>query len=104
MKASSARGRCIRRRINHASDIGTINHVVMDIDSMTQENAALVEEAAAAGHAMQQSAGTLLLEVDFFTLKSDRRSEHIERQDDVGDVEDHGKLPDSREPVEALSA
>ncbi|MBB6189350.1 methyl-accepting chemotaxis protein [Rhodanobacter sp. MP7CTX1] len=52
----------------NAKDIALVNHAVTDMDAMTRANAALVEEATAAGRAMQGSAAALLREVDFFTL------------------------------------
>jgi methyl-accepting chemotaxis protein-1 (serine sensor receptor) len=52
----------------NAKDIALVNHAVTDMDAMTRANAALVEEATAAGQAMQGSAAALLREVDFFTL------------------------------------
>jgi methyl-accepting chemotaxis protein I, serine sensor receptor len=52
----------------NAKDIALVNHAVADMDTMTRANAALVEEATAAGQAMQGNAAALLREVDFFTL------------------------------------
>jgi uncharacterized phage infection (PIP) family protein YhgE len=39
--------------------IGQLNHALTDIDSMTQQNAALVEEAASAADSLQQQAAAL---------------------------------------------
>ena len=55
----------------NAKDIALVNHTVTDMDAMTRANAALVEDATAAGRAMQESAAALLREVDFFTLHND---------------------------------
>jgi methyl-accepting chemotaxis protein-1 (serine sensor receptor) len=55
----------------HASDIAVIGHAMVDIETMTRENAALVDQAAAASRAMRESAGALLEQVDFFTLPGD---------------------------------
>jgi methyl-accepting chemotaxis protein len=55
----------------NANDIAVVNQAVTNMDAMTQENAALVEQAAAASHAMQESATVLLREVDFFSLHND---------------------------------
>jgi methyl-accepting chemotaxis protein-1 (serine sensor receptor) len=41
------------------------------MDEMTQQNAALVEEAAAAARAMQEQAGELSRQVAFFRLEGD---------------------------------
>lgn len=53
---------------NQSSDIAAVNQSVIDMDAMTQENAALGEQAAAASRAMQESATALLSEMDFFKL------------------------------------
>jgi methyl-accepting chemotaxis protein len=45
-----------------------VSTAVTAMDESTQQNAALVEEAAAASRAMQEQAGTLLREVAFFQL------------------------------------
>jgi methyl-accepting chemotaxis protein len=55
----------------NANDIAVVNQAVTNMDAMTQENAALVEEAAAASHAMQETAAALLREVDFFSLHNE---------------------------------
>ena len=55
----------------HASDIGVIGRAMVDIETMTRENAVLVDQAAAASRAMRESAGALLEQVDFFTLVDD---------------------------------
>ena len=56
----------------HAKDIGMVNDSVVSMESMTGQNATLVEEAAVASRAMQESASALLHEVDFFTMQNDR--------------------------------
>jgi methyl-accepting chemotaxis protein len=48
-----------------------VSTAVTAMDESTQQNAALVEEAAAASRAMQEQAGTLLHEVAFFQLAGD---------------------------------
>jgi methyl-accepting chemotaxis protein len=48
--------------------IDQVNHAVMQMDEMTQQNAALVEEAAAAARVMQEQAGELTQQVGFFQL------------------------------------
>jgi methyl-accepting chemotaxis protein len=45
-----------------------VNNAVTQMDDMTQENAALVEEAAAASRSMEQQAEVLLKQVNFFKL------------------------------------
>jgi methyl-accepting chemotaxis protein len=54
----------------HACDIEQVNRAVAEMDAMTRDNASLVEEAAAASRAMQESTAVLLGEVGFFSLQS----------------------------------
>jgi methyl-accepting chemotaxis protein len=48
--------------------IGQINHAVMEMDNVTQQNAALVEQAAAAAEAMQDQAAALVQLMGVFKL------------------------------------
>ena len=50
------------------SGIEQINHAISQMDQVTQQNAALVEEAAAAADAMQEQAGNLAHVVSLFKL------------------------------------
>ena len=50
------------------SGIEQINRAIMQMDDMTQQNAALVEEAAAAAHSMQEQAVNLSQAVSVFKL------------------------------------
>lgn len=51
-----------------SAGIEQVNKAVMQMDEMTQQNAALVEEAAAAARAMQEQAGELTRQVGFFQV------------------------------------
>ena len=51
-----------------ASGIDEINKAVVQMDEMTQQNAALVEEAAAAAESMSSQASQLISRVNFFEL------------------------------------
>jgi methyl-accepting chemotaxis protein len=51
--------------------IGQVNRAIVEIDSATQQNAALVEEASAAAAAMQQQAEQLRRLVGSFTLEAE---------------------------------
>ncbi len=51
-----------------SAGIDQVNNAVMQMDEMTQQNAALVEEAAAAARAMQEQAGELTRQVGFFQV------------------------------------
>ncbi len=48
--------------------IDQVNNAVMQMDEMTQQNAALVEQASAAARAMHEQAGELSRQVGFFRL------------------------------------
>jgi methyl-accepting chemotaxis protein I, serine sensor receptor len=48
--------------------IDQVNRAVAGMDSMTQENAALVERTAAMSHAMRNSAEELLQQMEFFNI------------------------------------
>jgi methyl-accepting chemotaxis protein-1 (serine sensor receptor) len=52
-----------------SAGIDQVNHAVLQMDEMTQQNAALVEEAAAAARAMHEQAGELARQVGFFQME-----------------------------------
>ncbi len=54
-----------------SSGIDQVNTAVMQMDEVTQQNAALVEEASAASRAMQEQAEVLQRQVAFFTVVTD---------------------------------
>ncbi|HUH55189.1 MAG TPA: methyl-accepting chemotaxis protein [Rhodanobacter sp.] len=54
-----------------SSGIDQVNRAVMQMDEVTQQNAALVEEASAAARAMQEQANELRQQMTFFHLTSD---------------------------------
>ncbi len=54
------------------SGIGQVNQAIGEIDGLTQQNAALVEQAAAAAASMQEQAGELAGIVDVFRLEASR--------------------------------
>src|SRR5476649_1776622 len=57
------------------SGIEQVNSAIMEIDGVTQQNAALVEQAAAAAAAMQERAGSLTHLVSRFHLPADRATQ-----------------------------
>ncbi|NUR21820.1 MAG: methyl-accepting chemotaxis protein, partial [Frateuria sp.] len=61
----------------HAQDVGSVAQAAERMQAMTQENAALGEQAAAASHSLMESAHTLLDVVGFFSLAEER---HVEGQ------------------------
>lgn len=54
-----------------SAGIEQVNQAISQMDTTTQQNAALVEEAAAAAHALQDQAGNLAQVVSVFTLGTD---------------------------------
>ncbi|MES2259762.1 MAG: methyl-accepting chemotaxis protein, partial [Pseudomonadota bacterium] len=57
-----------------SSGIEQVNQAISLIDEMTQQNAALVEQAAAASESLRQQAGTLSQAVAVFTLQDEPAS------------------------------
>jgi methyl-accepting chemotaxis protein len=55
--------------IEQASGIDQVNNAVTQMDNMTQDNAALVEEAAAASRSMEEQAQVLMEQVNYFKLQ-----------------------------------
>ena len=53
--------------------IGQVNQAVSQLDQMTQQNAALVEESSAATEGLKQQAGQLAAVIGAFKLAGDRR-------------------------------
>jgi methyl-accepting chemotaxis protein len=51
-----------------SAGIDQVNHAVLQMDEMTQQNAALVEESAAAARAMHEQANELSRQVSFFQI------------------------------------
>ena len=66
----------IAQSARHQSDsIMQINTAITHMDQMTQQNAALVEEAAAAGEAMAEQANTMNQTVEFFSVDEISKTE-----------------------------
>lgn len=59
-----------------SSGIEQVNLAVGQMDQVTQQNAALVEESAAASQAMQQQAEDLKRQISFFRLSKDHTTTH----------------------------
>ena len=55
-----------------SAGIEQVNQAVIQMDEVTQQNAALVEEAAAAAEAMQEQAEMLMAAVSIFKLETGR--------------------------------
>jgi methyl-accepting chemotaxis protein len=74
VKTAVERVAALMRDVTAASEhqslgIGQVNQAVRQMDSVTQQNAALVEEAAAAAQSMSEQAGTLRKSVAAFRLQ-----------------------------------
>jgi len=59
--------------VEQASGIDQVNNAITQMDNMTQDNAALVEEAAASSRAMQEQANELRELMGFFKLGNSQR-------------------------------
>jgi methyl-accepting chemotaxis protein len=60
-----------------SAGIGQVNQAISHMDETTQQNAALVEQAAAAAQAMQEQAGMLAQAVNIFKLDGDGRRRSV---------------------------
>ena len=58
--------------------ISQVNSAISQMDDMTQQNAALVEQVAAAGQSMTDQAGDLLQLVDFFSTESNNKDNNTD--------------------------
>jgi methyl-accepting chemotaxis protein len=58
--------------VEQGSGIGQVNDAVAQMDTVTQQNAALVEEIAASAVALEERAGDLVAAVNVLTLMQDR--------------------------------
>jgi len=58
-----------------STGIDQVNKAIMQMDQTTQQNAALVEQAASSAQSMQQQAGALQREVEFFKTSTNGASE-----------------------------
>ena len=80
--------------MEQASGIDQVNNAIAQMDNMTQDNAALVEEAAAASRSMQEQAHNLEHLMAFFQIRSEARKitvnssqePRIESDDESGHV------------------
>ena len=74
-----------------SSGIGQVNQAVGDIDRMTQQNAALVEEASAAADSLRDQAGRLAQVVNQFQLDQSLQMQHRGSASFVGTLQGMGK-------------
>jgi len=76
IEASTASVRTMLQEISHASNeqsagIDQVNRAVGEMDQVTQQNAALVEQAAAAAHSLKDQVVLLRDAVNVFVLSSE---------------------------------
>ncbi|MET3440788.1 phage terminase large subunit-like protein, partial [Variovorax paradoxus] len=62
-----------------STGIEQVNQAIAQMDQVTQQNAALVEEAAAAAQSMQEQAASLVEAVSVFRLEAGAHGEHATR-------------------------
>ena len=83
-----------------SSGIEQVNKAVMQMDEMTQQNAALVEEAASASEAMEEQAKGLLRLMEFFTVDDSGHSatqrQHVQPQQTVSKRPSAATAPTAR--------
>jgi len=63
-----------------SAGIGEVSAAVSQMDEMTQQNAALVEEAAASSKSMEEQAQKLLEQISFFTQSNEQDGAHAKNQ------------------------
>jgi methyl-accepting chemotaxis protein len=61
-----------------SSGIEQVNTAITQMDQVTQQNAALVEESAAAAEAMKEQAKGLIAAVSVFTLNSSEEKQSVQ--------------------------
>jgi methyl-accepting chemotaxis protein-1 (serine sensor receptor) len=76
-----------------SAGIDQIGQAVAQLDDATQQNAALVEEAAAASRSLQEQAVELMGHVDFFHIRSGKSPQGELGVRSIGGTETKGQLP-----------
>jgi methyl-accepting chemotaxis protein len=66
-----------RASIEQSEGIEQVNRSIVDMDALTQQNSAMVEEATAAAQEMREQAATLAEVVGVFKLTATGRSAHL---------------------------
>lgn len=79
--------------------IGQVNAVISELDQMTQQNAALVEQSAAAADSLNEQAEHLARGVQIFKLVSSGKRPMYERRDD--DFDDEQQPPHAAHAADA---
>ncbi len=68
LRVTDIMGEISSASVEQSSGIEHVNHAIGQMDAVTQQNAALVEEAAAAAASLQEQAGALAQVVAIFKL------------------------------------
>ncbi|MEO8169789.1 MAG: methyl-accepting chemotaxis protein [Oxalobacteraceae bacterium] len=84
--------------------IGQINQAIAEIDTVTQQNAALVEEAAAAAESLQDQAGNLAHVVSVFRLDGTHAAAPAHRSIDVTPIKSNVALLARKAPAVRIVA
>ena len=87
-----------------STGIEEVNQAIVQMDDMTQQNAALVEQAAAAAEAMQGQAEVLAQAVSAFRLDRGAAVSRLAAETPATDAARHASLPASTAPVRARRA
>jgi methyl-accepting chemotaxis protein len=83
-----------------ADGIAEVNHAVGQMDDMTQQNAALVEQAAAAAESLHDQTVNLAQAVSIFKIEGDETADGADGAIDAGDDQDHDDTADFQDPHE----
>jgi methyl-accepting chemotaxis protein len=92
-------GRISEASADQAQGIGEVNHAVAQIDDLTQQNAALVEQAAAAAESLQEQTTHLSRAVAVFQLDDSAEAQPVALAD--ADARDERRAPQS--PMRSLA-
>jgi methyl-accepting chemotaxis protein len=76
--------------------IEQVNSAIAGMDAVTQQNAALVEEATAASHSMQEQAAALAALVAVFQLDGERERARVRLVPGQAQTPALARLPDAR--------
>ena len=102
--ASDAVSEIAASSIEHSDGINQVKKAVIQMEEMTQQNAALVEQAAAASQSMGEQAEALRRLVAFFRLDDEVGEDDLENLEDASEQaeEEKPRKAPRREPAEAV--
>jgi methyl-accepting chemotaxis protein len=79
-RVTNIMGEITTASVEQSAGIEQVNHAIVEMDGVTQQNAALVEEAAAAASALQDQAESLAQAVSIFKLAESPAARSFSRQ------------------------